>query len=119
MQNLKWIKKHGKAVQGKREYIDYLEGKRLSPVKAIRAAHYNCTLFDGRRDCEVVSCPLYLFQPFRKDKEQQAKRPRSAKQIEAGRKLSLLRSTARSSTRDKQSNASDMDIYPHAHLEGA
>lgn len=89
--NIEWIRKYGKSVQGKREYLDYLEGKQLSPAKAIRAAHYNCTLFDGRRDCEVISCPLYQSQPFRKVKEV-VKRVRSEKQMEATRKLAGLRS---------------------------
>jgi hypothetical protein len=92
-----WIKKHGKAAQGKKEYIQYLEhGRKLPPIKAIKANCYQCmgSYFDGKFDCEIPDCPLYPFMPYREDKLK-AKRVMTEKQQESIQKLVNLRSGAR------------------------
>ena len=86
--------RRGKESKGKRHMIAYLEGKRLSPSQAILANCCQCMGFyiDGKHDCEIPDCPLYPFMPYRKGVDK-VKRERSEKQIEHGRKLTLLRSS--------------------------
>lgn len=64
---LKDIKRYGKSAQGKREYVNYLEGKRITFKQAILALCYSCTNFyaDGKNDCLISHCPLYPFMPYR------------------------------------------------------
>jgi hypothetical protein len=91
---LETVTKHGMKAQRKREYIEYLEtGKKLSPMKAIKAQCYQCTdaYMDTKIDCEIKECPLYPYMPYRENKEA-VKRKRSEKQIENDRKLALFRS---------------------------
>ena len=89
--------------QGKQEYIEYLKtGKRLSPVKAIKAQCYQCTnaYADKKIDCEIKECPLYPYMPYRKDKEK-IKRERTEKQVEAGLRLAKFRSGTRKTMRQE------------------
>ena len=95
MADVAWVSKHGKTAQGKNEYLEYLEStKKLSPARAIKAHCYQCMnlYLDGKNDCEITDCPLYPFMPYGEDKVK-VKRERSEKQIEHGRKLTLLRSS--------------------------
>ncbi len=66
--SLEWIKKHGSAAGGKREFIAFLRGKALTMKESILANCYQCTGFylDGRKDCDVEECPLHVFMPYRK-----------------------------------------------------
>ena len=45
----------------------HLDGKRLTPLQAIRAKCAECCgdYADGRLDCLVAGCPLYGFMPYR------------------------------------------------------
>jgi hypothetical protein len=91
---LETVTKHGMKAQGKREYIECLEtGKKLLPMKAIKAQCYQCTnaYMDTKIDCEIKECPLYPYMPYRKDKEI-VKRERTEKQVEAGLRLAKFRS---------------------------
>ena len=58
----------GKKAQGRTELLNYLSGKKLTKAQAIKAYCYDCMGFyaDGRQDCEMPTCPLYPFMPFRK-----------------------------------------------------
>ena len=105
--DIKWIRKNAPKVQGKQEYIEYLEtGKKLSPVKAIKAQCFSCmcSYLDGKVDCEISDCALYPFMPYRDNKEK-VKRARSEKQIEHDRKLAVLRSGTHSSMKTKHDEA--------------
>ena len=57
--SLEWIKKHGSAAGGKREFIAFLRGKALTMKESILANCYQCTGFylDGRKDCDVEGLP--------------------------------------------------------------
>jgi hypothetical protein len=104
MNNLRWIKQHGKKAQGRREFIGYLESdEKLSPKKAILANCYSCTGYysDGRIDCEVNDCPLHPYMPYRKDKTK-AKRVLSEKQKESIKKLVSFRPGTRRTTSGKK-----------------
>lgn len=54
--------------KGRKEYLDYRAGKKLTPVKAGLAKCYECSSFylDGLSDCETPSCPLYSYMPYAK-----------------------------------------------------
>ena len=62
MTTLETVTKHGMKAQRKREYIEYLEtGKKLSPMKAIKAQCYQCTnaYMDTKIDCVRLKSVLY------------------------------------------------------------
>lgn len=42
--------------------------KRPSAIKAIKAKCFDCCgdMMDGKIDCEINTCPLYWWQPYRK-----------------------------------------------------
>lgn len=48
--------------------LKYLQGGELTRDQAIRAKCADCCGYyvDGRMDCEVPTCPLYPFSPYRK-----------------------------------------------------
>ncbi len=66
--SIQWIKKHGSTARGKRELIAFFKGETLTMKESVLANCYQCTGFymDGRKDCEVEGCPLYVFMPYRK-----------------------------------------------------
>lgn len=35
-------------------------------AKAVRYHCVACCCYDGKMDCEIVTCPLYYWQPYRK-----------------------------------------------------
>jgi len=52
--------------QGKQDLIKHLEGKRISWGKAIKAKCYDCNGMGELNTCDIVTCPLYPFSPYRK-----------------------------------------------------
>ncbi len=54
---------------GRTQYLRYLRGEKLTYREALLAKCYDCDggHSDGRYDCEVLSCPLRMFMPY-KDK---------------------------------------------------
>ena len=56
------------AIRGRDELIKYLRGERITHKQAVLAKCYECKGYcaDGKVDCEIADCPLYLFNPFRK-----------------------------------------------------
>jgi len=56
------------AIRGRDELIKYLRGERITHKQAVLAKCYECKGYcaDGKVDCEIADCPLYLFNPYRK-----------------------------------------------------
>ena len=52
--------------KGRKEYIKYLEGGRLTRGQAIFAKCFECMngFCDGKVDCECGDCPLYGYMPY-------------------------------------------------------
>jgi hypothetical protein len=67
MDSVQDIKKFGKKAQGRSERIKFIEGKPLTRGQAILAQCYECTggYVDGARDCQIRTCSLYAFHPYR------------------------------------------------------
>ena len=53
--------------RGRTQYKRFLNGEKLQKWQAILAKRYDCDggHSDGRYDCEVPSCPLRPFMPYR------------------------------------------------------
>ena len=53
--------------QGSASLTKHRHGKRLTPLQAIHAKCCDCLCdyADGRLDCEIPSCPLHPFMPYR------------------------------------------------------
>lgn len=58
----------GKNFKGKRDLLSYLNGKKLTPIRSIRAHCYQCMGYfsDGKDDCGIQACPLYPYMMFNK-----------------------------------------------------
>ena len=54
---------------GRTQYLRFLNGEKLTYREAVLAKCYDCDggHSDGRYDCEVLSCPLRMYMPY-KDK---------------------------------------------------
>jgi hypothetical protein len=54
-------------VIGRKEYLKYLQSKKITRDEAIAAQCYVCMGYyrDGREDCKIETCPLYPFSPSR------------------------------------------------------
>lgn len=52
-------------VIGRKAYLKYLQGKKITRDEAIAAACYACMghYRDGREDCKNGTCPIYPFSP--------------------------------------------------------
>ena len=89
MDSIKDIQDFGIRAKGRAERIKFLEGKQLTRAEAILAHCYSCmgNYDGGARDCEIETCSLYLYMPYRKNKNHKA---RTEKQIEARRKLGFF-----------------------------
>lgn len=55
---------------GRTQYQRFLNGEKLTYREAVLAKCYDCDggHSDGRYDCEVLSCPLRMYMPY-KDKQ--------------------------------------------------
>lgn len=62
------LAKSGKESRGKKEFINFLNGEKLTLKQAILANCYCCMgyYFDGKVDCKVLTCPLHPAMPYRK-----------------------------------------------------
>ncbi|MGD0236848.1 MAG: hypothetical protein ABSC55_20200 [Syntrophorhabdales bacterium] len=68
--NVEWIEKNGTAARGKREYLAFLRGERLTLKQRVLANCYECTgmYTDGREDCEQMeTCVFHVYMPYRKN----------------------------------------------------
>lgn len=54
--------------KGKKEYVSYLKGKKLSKEDTIIAQCYSCCNgYDKNTfDCRSITCPLYPYFPYKK-----------------------------------------------------
>ena len=61
------IPKNGVLAKGKRELEAHLREEKLTPLQSLLAKCYDCMCgyADGRRDCEINSCPNYSRMPYR------------------------------------------------------
>ena len=61
------ITRNGKSAQGKKELLKHLDGKKLTLRQAVAAKCYDCGGYyqDGKIDCDLISCPLHPFMPYR------------------------------------------------------
>jgi hypothetical protein len=57
----------GIKARGGKELRNYLAGRRLSPKQMAAAKCYDCMggFADGKGDCKMTECPLYLLMPYR------------------------------------------------------
>ena len=64
---LEEVLKYGKKAKGRAEFIKYLKGEKLTRGEAILAKCYDCVCHyaDGKVDCELPTCPLYDYMPYR------------------------------------------------------
>jgi hypothetical protein len=66
------IRKLGARAKGRGERIKALEGIRLTRDEAIMAHCYDCMggYTDGNVDCEMSTCSLYSYMPYREAQAQ-------------------------------------------------
>jgi hypothetical protein len=59
--------KNGKRAKGQGDLLKFLEGKKTTPLRSLKAKCYECTngYSDGKIDCAISDCPLYSFMPYR------------------------------------------------------
>ncbi len=52
---------------GRTQYLRFLNGEKLTYREAVLAKCYDCDggHSDGRYDCEVLSCPLRMYMPYK------------------------------------------------------
>lgn len=52
---------------GRNEWLKHRGGKKLTRNQAIKAKCYDCMGYyvDGKCDCKMPDCSLYLFNPYR------------------------------------------------------
>jgi hypothetical protein len=65
--------------RGKKEYMKYLQGERITTGQAVLANCYSCMCgyTDGKTDCGNKSCPIYPFMPYREGGGQKLRAGRS------------------------------------------
>ena len=57
--------KSGPRRKGKKELVAYLEGGVLTRNQAIKAKCFDCDGMGDTGECEIVSCALFLYSPFK------------------------------------------------------
>ncbi len=57
----------GKRARGKKEFEKFKKGEKLTYKQSVLAKCFECMCgyADGKVDCEVKSCPLHAYMPFR------------------------------------------------------
>lgn len=61
------IEKNGTGSGGKTALLKYLRGETIHRSAAVKAKCFECCGYyaDGRVDCGITTCPLYLYMPYR------------------------------------------------------
>lgn len=69
------IDKNGIAAKGRGELIKHLNGERLTGRQACLAKCYECMGYysDGKQDCKIPTCPLYMYMPYRETPDSRSK----------------------------------------------
>ena len=57
--------KSGPRRQGRKELIKYLEGEDITRQQAIKAKCFNCDGMGETASCEIDSCPLFPYSPYK------------------------------------------------------
>ena len=57
--------KNGTSRAGKSDLIKYLTGKRLTQRQAIRAKCYDCSGMGEINECDINTCSLFPYSPYR------------------------------------------------------
>lgn len=62
-------KQPGKKAKGRSELARHLKGQRLTRHEAIQGKCYDCMggYSDGLNDCQMESCTLHPFMPYKED----------------------------------------------------
>ena len=70
-QILQTIEGLGSQVPGTKFLIKHLYGEPLSRAQAMSAKCSDCCGYykDGKEDCRIPDCPMYLYMPYREKKE--------------------------------------------------
>jgi hypothetical protein len=79
--------------RGKKELLNHLQGKDLSPKQAITAHCYDCNAgySDGKSDCGVVDCALHPFMPYAKGVKKRTRIMSDDQRQAAGERLRRVR----------------------------
>ncbi|OPY88821.1 MAG: hypothetical protein A4E71_00217 [Smithella sp. PtaU1.Bin162] len=89
---IKNIRRQGKAARGQKELIKHLSDERLTLKQAVNAYCYSCTGFyaDGKTDCMMKNCPLHPFMAFNQNRgKKTTSRPVSAEHMQKMREARL------------------------------
>lgn len=54
-----------KVESGKNDLVNHLSGKRITRNQAIKAKRYDCNGYGEDDTCNITTCPLYPFSPYR------------------------------------------------------
>lgn len=111
MDSIKDIENFGIRAKGQAERIKFLQGGNVTRAEAMLAHCYDCCggYVDGAKSCEIETCSMYAYMPYRKDKAK-LRRERSEKQILNDRKLSLLHPTEHTLINVEKFKDPDTDI---------
>jgi len=60
--------KSGKSRAGKSDLLKHLSGKRLTQRQAIKAKCFDCNGMGESNKCDIETCSLYPFSPYRAKK---------------------------------------------------
>lgn len=81
--NIEQVKKSTSRA-GKGELIKHMEDKKITRQQAIKAKCYDCNGLGELNSCDIVSCPLLPYSPYKII-------PTNASSVSTGRKKRILR----------------------------
>lgn len=84
------VQKYGRAAKGRKELLKHLDEGKLTVKGAILGKCYECMGYyaDGKNDCHIPSCPLYLYMPYRiKSASEKIKKPPDPKKQELMKRI--------------------------------
>jgi len=55
----------GKKRKGQTQYIKYLKGGKITRNQAIQAKCYDCDCMGETGECDIETCALYPYSPYR------------------------------------------------------
>jgi len=66
--------KAGKLRAGRNPLIKYLSGGKIFRTDAVKAKCYDCNGMGESKECDIISCSLYPYSPYRIKKDRLLKR---------------------------------------------